>query len=121
MHRGAGSEKIGTRGTPVNVRRPYGGGAQFGRPQWPGGRPTPDVTLLVAVLFGTYALQFFEATAIVPALLRLTPALWRAGFLWQLVTYAVNISGKGRQLIEAWKQGDRARLRTVMGGPVPGC
>lgn len=39
---------------------------------------------------------------------------------WQLVTYAVNISAKGRQLIEAWKQGDRTRLREVMGGPVPG-
>ena len=40
---------------------------------------------------------------------------------WQLVTYAVNISDKGRQLIEAWKQGDRTRLHTVMGGPVPVC
>ena len=39
---------------------------------------------------------------------------------WQLVTYAVNIHDKGRLLIEAWKQGDRARLREVMGGPVPG-
>jgi hypothetical protein len=39
---------------------------------------------------------------------------------WQLVTYAVNISDKGRQLIEAWKQGDRTRLRQVMGGPIPG-
>jgi hypothetical protein len=39
---------------------------------------------------------------------------------WQIVTYAVNISSKGRQLITAWKQGDRTRLRKVMGGPVPG-
>jgi hypothetical protein len=39
---------------------------------------------------------------------------------WQIVTYAVNISDKGRQLIEAWKQGDRTRLRQVMGGPIPG-
>jgi hypothetical protein len=39
---------------------------------------------------------------------------------WQIVTYAVNISEKGRQLIEAWKQGDRTRLSQVMGGPVPG-
>ena len=38
---------------------------------------------------------------------------------WQIVTYAVNISEKGHQLIEAWKQGDRTRLREVMGGPVP--
>jgi hypothetical protein len=39
---------------------------------------------------------------------------------WQIVTYAVNIQEKGRQLIEAWKQGDRMRLRQVIGGPVPG-
>lgn len=34
---------------------------------------------------------------------------------WQLVTYAVNISEKGRQLVEAWKQGDPTTLRNVMG------
>lgn len=39
---------------------------------------------------------------------------------WQLVTYAVNIQDKGRQLIEAWRQGDRTRLRAVMGEPGPG-
>jgi hypothetical protein len=38
---------------------------------------------------------------------------------WQFVTYSVNISDKGRQLIDAWKHGDRTRLKTVMGGPVP--
>jgi hypothetical protein len=36
---------------------------------------------------------------------------------WQIVTYAVNISAKGRQLIEAWKQGDRTRVKEVIGGP----
>ena len=39
---------------------------------------------------------------------------------WQIVTYAVNITDKGQQFIEAWKQGDRTRLKKVMGGPVPG-
>ena len=39
---------------------------------------------------------------------------------WQLVTYAVNISDKGRQLVTAWKEGDRTRLKQVMGGPIPG-
>lgn len=39
---------------------------------------------------------------------------------FQIVMYAVNISEKGRQMIEAWRQGDRTRLRKVMGGPVPG-
>jgi hypothetical protein len=44
----------------------------------------------------------------------------KANNKWQIVTYSVNISDKGRLIIEAWKQGDRARLRQVMGGPVPG-
>jgi hypothetical protein len=39
---------------------------------------------------------------------------------WQLVTYAVNIHAKGRKLVEAWRQGDRALLRQLMGGVVPG-
>jgi hypothetical protein len=37
-----------------------------------------------------------------------------------IVTYAVNISEKGKQLIEAWRDGDRARVSQVLGGPVPG-
>ena len=39
---------------------------------------------------------------------------------WQLVTYAVNLHEKGRLLIDAWRQGDRTRLRQVMGGVIPG-
>jgi hypothetical protein len=39
---------------------------------------------------------------------------------WQIVTYAINISEKGRHLIEAWRQGDRTRLSQAIGGPVPG-
>jgi HNH endonuclease len=38
---------------------------------------------------------------------------------WQIVTYAVNISVKGKQLVEAWRQGDRTRLQQIIGGPVP--
>ncbi len=34
--------------------------------------------------------------------------------------HRVTISEKGRLLIEAWQQGDRARLFQVLGGPVPG-
>jgi len=55
---------------------------------WPGARPATDLAVLLAVVFVTYALQFFEPTAIVPAVLRLTPAVWRLGWIWQLVTYA---------------------------------
>jgi hypothetical protein len=71
----------------MNPRQPYRGHAEFGSFGPLGSRPTPDMVFLLAVLFGTYALQFFAATAIVPALLRLTPAVWRLGYLWQLVTY----------------------------------
>ena len=53
-----------------------------------GGPPPRDVIALLAVVFVTYALQFFASTAIVPALLHLSPAVWRFGFVWQLVTYA---------------------------------
>ena len=41
----------------------------------------------------------------------------KANNAWQLVTYAVNISPKGKQLIDAWKQGDRTRLTSVLGQP----
>lgn len=36
---------------------------------------------------------------------------------WELVTYAVNISAKGKQLIDAWREGDRARLTAALEGP----
>lgn len=62
------------------------GSTGFGRP----GRPPADLIALLAVLFVTYALQFFASTRIVPALLQLSPAVWRAGFLWQLATYAFS-------------------------------
>jgi hypothetical protein len=39
---------------------------------------------------------------------------------WLLVSYAVNISDKGRLLIEAWRQGDRTRLKAAIAGPLPG-
>jgi hypothetical protein len=50
----------------------------------------------------------------------LATAEQKANNNWLLVTYSVCISPKGRQLVEAWRQGDRTRLREVMGGPVPG-
>jgi len=39
---------------------------------------------------------------------------------FQIVTYSVNISEKGRQLVEAWRQGDRTRVRKVISGVLPG-
>jgi HNH endonuclease len=37
---------------------------------------------------------------------------------WELVTYAVNISDKGQQLIHAWNLGDRTMLAQALSGPV---
>lgn len=58
-----------------------------------GGKPPRDLIALLAVVFLTYTLQFFAGTAVIPALLRLSPAVWREGWLWQLVTYAFAGSG----------------------------
>lgn len=58
-----------------------------------GGTPPPqDLLAILAVVFVTFSMQFFEATAFVPALLRLTPNVVR-GFVWQLVTYPFVGSG----------------------------
>jgi len=49
--------------------------------------PIPrDLIGILAVLFVTFSLQFFEGAAIIPALLRLTPAVFK-GFVWQIFTY----------------------------------
>lgn len=53
-----------------------------------GGAPPPrDLIVLLVVVFVTFAFQFFPATSLVVAVLRLTTLVWRAGFVWQLVTY----------------------------------
>ena len=41
----------------------------------------------------------------------------KANNAWQLVTYAINISDKGRLLINAWKQGDRSAITTALAPP----
>ncbi|MDX1383209.1 MAG: hypothetical protein R3190_06155, partial [Thermoanaerobaculia bacterium] len=52
-----------------------------------GGPPPRDVLVLLGVVFVTFTLRFFAATAVVPELLRLSPDVWQRGFVWQLVTY----------------------------------
>lgn len=68
----------------------------FARSQSPGGfgmaplgagSVPRDLAALLAFLFVTFSCQFFATTAAFPALLRLTPAVWERGWLWQLVTY----------------------------------
>lgn len=50
--------------------------------------PAPrDLVILLAVVFATFAFQHLGGLALVPALLRLTPAVWQTGFLWQVATY----------------------------------
>jgi len=51
-----------------------------------GGPPPRDIIALLAVVFVTYSMQFFELTAALPQMLRLTPRVL-GGWLWQLVTY----------------------------------
>jgi len=59
---------------------PFGGFAGSGLPV-----PKDLIGILVA-LFVTFSLQFFEGAAIIPALFRLTTAVFR-GFVWQIATY----------------------------------
>lgn len=50
--------------------------------------PVPrDIWLLLGVVFFSFALQFLPAAAWLPAALRLTPEVWRHGFVWQLFTF----------------------------------
>lgn len=52
-----------------------------------GGPPPRDVLVLLGVVFTTFSLQFFAATAAIVDLFRLTPAVWLRGYVWQLATY----------------------------------
>lgn len=46
----------------------------------------------------------------------LATAQMKANNNWQLVNYAVNISERGKQLIVAWKSGERDRLNAAISG-----
>ena len=37
-----------------------------------------------------------------------------------LVTYTVNMTQKGRLLVEAWRSGDHTQIAHAIGGPIPG-
>lgn len=52
----------------------------------PPGPPPRDVIVLVAVVFVTFAMQFFAGASTLVAALRLTPLVF-SGWLWQLATY----------------------------------
>ena len=58
------------------------------------GGPVPrDLWILLGTVFFTFSLQFFSATAGLVAALRLSPQLWRAGWIWQPLTYPFAGSG----------------------------
>ena len=68
------------------TRNPYPGRMSLG--SFGLGGPAPkDVLVLLGILLATFSLRFFEATAVVPALLQLTPYSWQLGYVWQIVTY----------------------------------
>ncbi len=46
-----------------------------------------DIWVLLAVVFATFSMQFFDATAQLLYWLRLTPGVVEHGQLWQLITY----------------------------------
>lgn len=72
----------------MNPRDPvYGRRVSLGGLGGPWGAPPRDLLIILVTLFVTFTLQFFDATRIVPELLRLTPLAWRLGFVWQLLTY----------------------------------
>ncbi|HKI85282.1 MAG TPA: hypothetical protein VKA53_00920 [Thermoanaerobaculia bacterium] len=58
-----------------------------------GGSLPNDVIALLIIVFVTFSAQFFRATAGILTLFRLTPEVWRYGFLWQLATYPFVGSG----------------------------
>lgn len=68
-------------------RNPLRGGGPGGMVGGLTGPVPRDLWLLLGAIFVTFSLQFFQTTAWLPELLRLTPAVWLRGFLWQLVTY----------------------------------
>jgi hypothetical protein len=71
-------------------RRPRSGTPSFGGF---GGPVSRDVVGLIAVVFVTFTLQFFQSTSAIPALLRLSPEVWQRGQIWRLVTYP--LAGQG--------------------------
>ncbi len=64
--------------SPYPVRPTFGGLT---------GPPAPDLIAMLLTLFATYSLQFFASTAWLPALMRLSPAIWQQGLVWQLISY----------------------------------
>ncbi len=66
------------------------------------------------VVSGDVALHFSRLAAA-----GLVSVTLKANNSWQLVTYAVNLSDRGKLLIDAWKGGDRDKLSQTIGRMAP--
>ncbi len=51
------------------------------------GPPPRDILILLGIVFVTFSMRFFPGAALIPRLLELSPAVYRPGLIWQLVTY----------------------------------
>ena len=65
------------------------------------------------IVSGDGALAFARLTAA-----GLTAVAMKANNMFELVTYSVNLTPKGRLLINAWRTGDRTRLMSILDAPV---
>mgnify|MGYP007113693713 CR=1 FL=1 len=83
--------------------------------------PVPrDIWLLLGVVFFSFALQFLPATAWLPAALRLTPEIWRHGFVWQAVTYPfVGAGAQPRHLLAPGVTAGQYQHRNVVAALAP--
>lgn len=60
------------------------------------GAPPKDLLAILAALFLTYTLGFFQSTAAVPGAMLLTAETWRSVQVWRLATYPfVGVGGGG--------------------------
>ncbi len=76
-------------GNPPRFRQPSGFGSGSAAP------PPPDILALIAVLFVTYSLQFFDGTSGLLSWFQLSRDVWQKGFLWQVITYPFVAEGAG--------------------------
>ena len=101
---------------PVNRSFRVPAGSGFGSAL--GGRVPGDLVALLAVVFATYAMQFFAATAAVPDSLRLDPRVWTGWQVWRALTYPLSGYGPAsvwillELLVLYWFARD---LRTALG------
>ena len=76
---------------PTSWDRPPSGG--FGAGNF--APAPPDIVFLLVALFVSFSLSAFDGLAKIVWLLQLTPAVYRLGFVWQVLTYPVAAEFSG--------------------------